>query len=392
MKSSALRWSLVFAVSGSLALAGCSSAEDDDPYHPPANLAGASGASVAGAAGSMAGAPSGGSGTAGAPSAGSSGSAGAAGSSAGAAGSAGSGGGSAGTGGAPPFGVIKCSPTGDGDGKHDLTTTASPPEWTLQNGATAGTVTPKGDFVSPNYTPGHFSYWIYTSSNYVKGSPAIFLLFGDGNQFMTDFHVATVLDNLTATHVLPATVALFVDPPTDGTNGINEQVRQQAYDPPTDKYTTFLFNELLPGIIYDKYSVSRDPEAWAEVGYSASGGQGWKVLWNRPDAIHKFVGISSSFGAAITYNVDWVSVVNMAPAHPIRASLLASTKDLSDNRGDWLTINTNMANALNAKGNKWRFEVAQAACNTAQCGHYPPVDGERDLPNALRWTFQGCTF
>ena len=50
----------------------------------------------------------------------------------------------------------------------------------------------------------------------MPGQPAIFLLFGDGNQFLTDFHAATVLDNLTASKDLPPTVALFVDPPSDG--------------------------------------------------------------------------------------------------------------------------------------------------------------------------------
>jgi len=147
-------------------------------------------------------------------------------------------------------------------------------------------------------------------------------------------------------------------------------------------------------MIFDKYSISRDPNAWAEVGYSASGGQAWKVLWNHPDAIHKFIGISASFGAAnvAPYNVDWAQVISAAAPHPVRASLLASTKDLQDFRGNWLTINTNVANALAAKGAQWRLEVAQAACATDQCGHYPPIDGERDFPNALRWTFQGCAF
>jgi len=271
----------------------------------------------------------------------------------------------------------------------------APAEWTLQPGAVAGKVTAKASYVSANYTPGHFSYWVYTSANYVMGSPAIFLLFGDGNQFLTDFHAATVLDNLTSAHDLPPTVALFIDPPSDGVSGPKEADRQAAYDPPTDKYTTLLFDEILPSVIFGKYTISRDPNAWAEVGYSASGGQGWKVLWNRPNDIHKFIGISSSFGAANVqpYLVDWVSVVNMAPSRPLRVSLLASTKDLVDQRGNWQTINTNMANALAAKGDQWRLIIAQATCTQyATCGHYPPIDGEHDFPNALRWTFQGCKF
>ncbi|HEY4102641.1 MAG TPA: alpha/beta hydrolase-fold protein, partial [Polyangiaceae bacterium] len=270
---------------------------------------------------------------------------------------------------AAPFGPIHCLPGTDGDGKHDLAASASDPlEWTLSAGATAGKITPSVSFASTTYNQ-HFPYWIYTSANYVAGMPAIFLLFGDGNQFLTDFHAATVLDNLIATHALPPTVALFIDPPSDGD-------RVATYDPPTDEYTNFLFNEILPQVIFGKYSVSRDPEAWSIVGYSASGGQGWEVLWNRPDDFHKFVGDNTSFGAAITYGVDWVKVIAAAPARTLRVSLLTSTNDLSDQRGMWYVINQNVAADLADKGNPWRLMIGTGM-------HYPPLDGEHDLPNAL---------
>jgi enterochelin esterase-like enzyme len=297
---------------------------------------------------------------------------------AGAPGTAGAGGSAAGAGGASPFGPIHCLPGANGDGKHDLPASATnPAEWTLQTGATAGKVTDKVSFASTSYNQ-HFPYWVYTSANYVSGMPAIFLLFGDGNQFLTDFHAATVLDNLTAAKDLPPTVALFIDPPSDGD-------RVQTYDPPTDKYTNFLFNEILPSVIVGKYSISRDPEAWSLVGYSASGGQGWEVLWNRPDDFHKFVGDNTSFGAATTYGVDWVQVIKDAPVRTLRVSLLTSTNDLSDQRGMWYVINQNVAADLAAKGNEWRLMLGTGM-------HYPPTDGEHDFPNALRWMFQGCTF
>lgn len=282
-----------------------------------------------------------------------------------------------GTDASPLFGPITCTPGTAGDGKSNLSATSDPPEWKLGAGVKAGTVTAKASFASKTYNQ-HFPYWIYTSANYVPGQPAIFLLFGDGNQFLTDFHAATVLDNLTASKDLPPTVALFVDPPSDGD-------RVQTYDPPTPKYTTFLFDELLPSAIFGKYSISRDPEAWSIVGYSASGGQGWEVLWNRPNDVHKFLGDNTSFGAAPTYGVNWVDVIKNAPPRVLRVSLLTSTNDLADNRGMWITINTNVANQLDAKGNQWRLVIGTGA-------HFPPVDGERDFPTALRWMWRGCQF
>ena len=280
--------------------------------------------------------------------------------------------------GTAPFGPFNCTPGTIGDGRLNLPSTATnPPEWTLGAGASAGKVTASASFASTGYNQ-HFPYWVYTSANYVSGSPAIFLLFGDGNQFLTDFHAATVLDNLTSTQALPPTVALFIDPPSDGD-------RVMTYDPPTPKYTDFLFSEILPAVIIGKYSVSRDPEAWSIVGYSASGGQGWEVLWNRPNDFHKFVGDNTSFGAATTYGVDWVQVIQAAPARTLRVSLLTSTNDLSDQRGMWYVINQNVAADLAAKGNEWRLMLGTGM-------HYPPVDGEHDFPNALRWMFQGCKF
>ena len=404
-KTLAVRLSLLALAAIAPTLA-CSSSPTDSTSAPTAganssgapSTAGSGGGAVAGAAGTMLG------GEGGALPAGAGGTSGSAGTAGSSAGSAGSGAGSAGQGGAAPFGPIKCVPTGMGDGKHTLPSlTGTPAEWTLKAGVTAGKVTPKADFVStiymtdddPKHTgtaPNHFSYWIYTSANYVSGSPAIFLLFGDGNQFLTDFHVATVLDNLTAAHDLPPTVALFIDPPSDGKNAPTEGDRQTAYDRPTEKYANFLFTEILPQQIFGKLSISRDPNAFAEVGYSASGGQGWEVLWTHPNDIHKFVAVSSSFGAAITYGLDWVATVNMAMPHTVRASLTASTQDIVDQRGNWQTINTNMTDALAAKGAQTRLNVYTASCTGTGCGHYPPVDGERDLPNALRWMFQGCTF
>jgi enterochelin esterase-like enzyme len=306
------------------------------------------------------------------------GASGAGGSLGGGAGTAGATNSTSGAGGAPPFGPITCNPGTNGDGRSNLPpTTTDPPEWTLAAGVTAGKVTATASYASTGYNE-HFPYWVYTSANYASGMPAIFLLFGDGNQFLTDFHAATVLDNLTATHALPPTVALFIDPPSDGD-------RVQTYDPPTSKYTTFLFDEILPAVVFGKYSISRDPEAWSIVGYSASGGQGWEVLWNRPDDVHKFVGDNTSFGAATTYGVDWVQVIQDAPARPLRVSLLTSMNDLMDQRGSWYVFNQNVNTVLASKGAEWRFVVGTGM-------HSPPTDGEHDFPNALRWMFQGCAF
>ncbi len=213
------------------------------------------------------------------------------------------------------------------------------------------------------------------------GQPATLLVFGDGGLYLSGFHAPTVLDNLTAAGDLPPTVALFIDPPSDGD-------RVQTYDPPLDTYPTFLVSEIIPSVITGKYSVSNDPDAWVVIGYSASGGQGWNVVWKKPDSFHKFIGHSASVGAAnvaMYGSVNWVDIVNKSPKHNLRVSLTTCDNDLTDFRGSWKMILSNLFNGLTAKGNDARLVIGPN-------GHSPPIDGERDFPNSLRWMFQGCKF
>jgi enterochelin esterase-like enzyme len=276
-------------------------------------------------------------------------------------------------------GQLVCSPGATGNGQSRLTT-GDPPEWQLKAGVTAGQLTPRASFLSTAFGK-HFPYVIYTSANYVMGQSAALLVFGDGGLYLSGFHAPTVLDNLTAAGAIPPTVGLFIDPPSDGD-------RVQTYDPPLDKYPTFLVSEIIPSVISGKYSVSIDPEAWVVIGYSASGGQGWNVVWKRPDSFHKFIGHSASVGAAnvaMYGNVNWVDIVNTSPKHNLRVSLTTCDNDLTDSRGSWKTILTNLFNGLVAKGNDARLVIGPN-------GHSPPTDGERDFPNSLRWMFQGCKF
>lgn len=353
------------------------------------------GSEASGAGGNAGSSPVGGAGSSNA-SAGSSGAAAGAGAPGGSAGAAAGGGGDAsshagaggyggmaaagmGGGAGATAGQLVCTPGVTGNGQSRLTT-GDPPEWKLAAGVKAGQLTASASFLSAAFGK-HFPYRIYSSANYVMGEPATLLVFGDGSQYLSDFHAQTVLDNLTAAGDIPPTVGLFIDPPSDGD-------RVQTYDPPLDTYPTFLVSEIIPSVITGKYSVSSDPNAWTIVGYSASGGQGFNVVWKRPDNFHKFIGHSASVGAAnvaMYGNVNWVDIVTTSPKHDLRVSLTTCDNDLTDERGSWKTILTNLFNALTAKGNDARLVVGPN-------GHSPPIDGERDFPNSLRWMFQDCKF
>lgn len=277
---------------------------------------------------------------------------------------------------------LVCNPGPDGNGMQDLSQTGipNPPEITLKPGVKAGTITASANFTSQIYGGYSFPYRIYTSANYVKGQPAVFMTFGDGSEYIDSFHTPTILDNLTATGAVPPTVALFIDP---GPN------RVPIYDPPTDKYSRFLLTEIIPAVIDPVYSISKDPNAWATGGHSASGEQGWSVLWHS-DRYHKFLGHNTSFGAAnvaMYGNVDWAKLITDSPKRDLRVSLVNAPvgHDLVDNRGDWTLINEGVARALAAKGNDYRMIIGPG-------DHGGAANSHPDFPMALRWMFRGCQF
>jgi enterochelin esterase-like enzyme len=275
------------------------------------------------------------------------------------------------------FGKLWCTPGPYGDGVHE-TTSVEPPEWKLAQGVTPGKITESADFTSTTYDGYKFPYRIYTSASYVNGEPALFLVFGDGGMYLGGaYKTPTVLDNLTAEGALLPIVALFVDPGPD---------RVEIYDPPTDKYAKFLTEELIAKQIAPNYSISKDPEAWATAGYSASGEAGFAVVWHRPDQFHKFFGHSASFGASIDYdNWIWADKLAQAPKRELRVSLVVAAEgDLSDGRGDWRTINENVGKALAAKGNPYRLIIGP--------GDHGGLASQQDFPNALRWMWRGCQF
>ena len=68
----------------------------------------------------------------------------------------------------------------------------------------------------------------------------------------------------------------------------------------------------------------------------------------------------------------------MHPAKPLRVYLMSGPNDM----GDWYAENNNAAKILAAKGYHLRYR-------TETSGHYPPVAGVADFPDALRWMWRG---
>ena len=142
-------------------------------------------------------------------------------------------------------------------------------------------------------------------------------------------------------------------------------------------------------VIEPAYSISKDPNAWATGGHSASGEQGWSVLWHS-DRYHKFLGHNTSFGAAnvaMYGNVDWAKLIMTSPKRDLRVSLVNAPvgHDLVDQRGDWTLINEGVAKALAMQGYDYRMVIGPG-------DHGGATNSHPDFPTALRWMFRGCSF
>jgi enterochelin esterase family protein len=348
---------------------------------------GAAGAAGSGVGGSGAGTSSGAGSTSttGGGGGGATGTAGAAGSSV-AGGAAGSAGSNATAGAAGTGAGITCAPTADGNGTHDQPAPyGAPPEATVKAGVPVGMLTPLTPFQSTIYNH-TFGYRVYVPAQYKAGQRAAFMLVEDGPSHYlggqnteAKFFADKVLDNLIAEGTIPVTVALFVDPCMQKC----EPERVAMYDDVTDKYARFVTEELLPGVIKDKYSVVQDPEAWLAVGFSAGAEQSFTIMWHEPGLFRKFIGHNTSFPAAKANGADYALLVPPGPDMKLRVTLTSGTNDLSDQRGKWIESNTEMAKVFTDKGYAVRFMSGTG-------GHFPPDQSSMDFPNGLRWIWQGC--
>ena len=281
---------------------------------------------------------------------------------------------------------ITCTPSADGNGTHNQPAPyGAPPEATVKAGVPMGTLTPLTAFQSTIYNH-TFGYRVYVPAQYKQGQRAAFMLVEDGPSHYlggqnteAKFFTDKVLDNLIAEGTIPVTIALFVDPCMQKC----EPERVAMYDDVTDKYARFVTEELLPGVIKDKYSIVQDPEAWLAVGFSAGAEQSFTVMWHRQGLFRKFIGHNTSFPAAKANAADYAKLVPTGPDMKLRVTLTSGTNDLSDERGKWIESNAEMAKVFTDKGYAVRFMSGTG-------GHFPPDQSSMDFPNGLRWMWQGC--
>jgi enterochelin esterase-like enzyme len=230
-------------------------------------------------------------------------------------------------------------------------------------------------------------YYIYVPAQYDGSAEAALMVFQDGHAYVSadgQFRAPTVIDNLIDRKEMPITIGLFVDP--GHTGPLPEQPgwepspanRSLEYDTVSDRYATFLLDELIPEL-KKEYKISDDPKQRAIAGISSGGICALSVAWHRPDAFSKVLSHVGSF-VDIRGGDHYPAMIRKSEPKPIRVFLQGGEGDLDNQFGHWPLANQQMAKALAFKKYDYRFEFGS--------GGHSGAHGGAILPESLVWLWR----
>jgi len=242
--------------------------------------------------------------------------------------------------------------------------------------------------------PGYGREWaLYVPSQYDGKKEACLMVFQDGMGYIGpkgNWRVSVVFDNLIAEGKMPVTIALFINPgftpdknnPTGkGKDGkpLGKSNRSFEYDSVTDKYVTFLLEEMIPLVESKGYKISKDPKRRAIGGASSGGICAFNAAWQRPDAFSKVFTTIGSF-TNIRGGHKYPQMVMEAPKKDIRIFSQDGTHDLTNQFGSWPEANQKMADAWKAKGYDYQFVMGE--------GTHDGRHGGMLFPDAMKWLWR----
>ena len=247
----------------------------------------------------------------------------------------------------------------------------------------------RGPFILPSkaYPGVQHSYWVYVPAQYDGSREVSLMVFNDGATYLKAdgyYRANNVLDNLTYRGDIPVMIGAFIDPGVFTAD--NKSNRQEEYDPPTDKYSKVIIDELLPAI-YKDYKISRDPDRHGFAGWSSGAIAAFTVAWERPDQFHK---VLSGIGTFVDLKGGYVypEKVLAAEKKPIRIFMIDGR---NDNRGldakgeydphrDWFMQNVRLKDALTKKGYEVNYSWGMGV-------HSHDMGGAM-LPEMMRWLWR----
>ncbi len=276
------------------------------------------------------------------------------------------------------------------------------PDSQEKEGVPKGTVT-EYDLADSKTFPGYGRKWaLYVPKQYDGKSEACLMVFQDGLGYSSRtgaWRVPTVFDNLIAQGKMPVTIGLFINPGfiPDPKNPkgkdakgkpLGKSNRSFEYDSITDKYVTFLLEEVIPLAESKGVKFSKDPLRRGIAGASSGGICAFNAAWHRPDSFSKVfttIGSFTNIRGGISKGAEkggnlYPQMVMDSPKKNIRIFSQDGSHDLTNEFGVWPEANKAMAAAWKAKGYDFQFIMGEGTHNSRH--------GAMLLPEAMTWLWR----
>lgn len=261
------------------------------------------------------------------------------------------------------------------------------PDSLVRRGVPKGRVEGPFELQTAVYPGVEHDYWIYVPAQYDGATEVSLMVFNDGATYLKPdgyYRAVNVLDNLIYRGELPVMIAAFLDPGKSASDGTS--VRQLQYDPPDDRFSHVIVDELLPRL-YAKYAISRDPERHGIAGWSSGAIAAFTVAWERPDQFRK---VLSGIGTYVDLAGGYVypERVRAGEKKPIRIFMIDGRNDNRGRNGgseydpnrDWFYQNVRLKDALVEKGYDVNFAWGMGV-------HSHDMGGAM-LPEMMRWLWR----
>jgi enterochelin esterase family protein len=218
---------------------------------------------------------------------------------------------------------------------------------------------------------------IFIPAQYVPGTPVPFLIIQDGDEQLNAYKTDVVLTNLIHQKRLPVMAAIFVNRPDNGPK------RSLEYDCIDDDYSRFILEEIIPlaKMRHPDLKLTDDPNGRGSLGKSSGAPAAFTLGWRHPEAFTRITTFNGTFinlcrdgaGAGM-----YPGLVSSNPMKPLRVYMFS---DDGDNAG-FAAGNQKLADALNAKGNAWRYVYGIKATHDNRFA-------ASLITEALLWTWAG---
>jgi iron(III)-enterobactin esterase len=254
---------------------------------------------------------------------------------------------------------------------------------------------PKTLIVETHPAPYTRTVTVYIPSQYVPGTAAPFIVTHDGPRMGgKDMSLPHILDNMIATHRLPAMLVVMI---ANGGGDAQGCERGLEYDTMSGKFAEFIEAEVLPLVEKNcQVKLTKDPEGRATMGGSSGGSAALEMAWYHPEWYHRVITYSGTY-----VNQQWPfnpetpdgawdfheKLIPQSAPRPIRLWMEVGDRDLfnpnvmRDNMHDWVAANNRMAAVLKAKGYHYQYVYALNA------GHVDRAARNQTLPEALEWVW-----